>query len=172
MSGGSLSMRNIQNTANPDPTAQFIGVIYALVVTAVIVILASGCSPTLTAQSAAPPGRSARMDEVSGFWGPKSYRVELSAGVALAVSCYEEGPCEKLVMTSEDPAIAEVHAASLGTLERAGFANQQTTAAVVVVGKTPGTTKLHMSTKRGGKRVVAVTVIAPPVPTPPAAVAR
>lgn len=49
---------------------------------AVLVALAAGCAPTLDARSAAPPGRSARLDPVKGFWGTKSYRVQVSTGVA------------------------------------------------------------------------------------------
>lgn len=171
-SSASLSLRKI---AAPDWTSQLIGAIYALCITAVLLAFAAslgGCGPTLTAQSPAPPGRSARLDEVNGFWGVKSYRMELSTGVALAVTCYHRGgPCKNPIVTSDDPAIAEVHSASLGTLEQSGIANQQTSSAVVIVGKAPGTTKLHVHTNRG-RREVAVTIIAPPVPSPPAAVAR
>jgi hypothetical protein len=132
----------------------------------------SGCAPTLSAKSAAPPGRSARLDEVTGFWGNiKSYRVELSTGVALALDCYQTGPCEKLNVKSDDPAIAEVRAASLGTLERNGLAAAATSAGVVVVGKSPGTTWLRLRTA-DGKRDIKVTIVAPPTPTPPATVAR
>ena len=163
---------------------RLIGVIYAseppgeqvplgrfLSAVATILLAGSGCGPTLSAQSPAPPGRTARLDEIKGFWGITGYRVELSAGVALAVNCTHGGPCEKLVVTSDDPAIAEVHAASLGKLESSGLANQATSAAVVLVGKTAGTTKLHVRSK-SGNREIAVTIIPPPAPSPPAAVAR
>ncbi len=140
----------------------------ALVLALVLGSLAA-CAPTLTAQSPAPPGRSARLDEVDGFWGVKSYRLELSEGVALAVSCYRGGPCAKLDVISDDPRIAEVHAASLGTLQPSGLAGQATTAAVVIVGKAPGTTKLHVRSE-AGSREIAVTIVAPPSPSPPATV--
>ena len=39
---------------------------------------ATGCLPTLAAESAAPPGRAARLDEDVTFWGTKHYRLELS----------------------------------------------------------------------------------------------
>jgi len=46
------------------------------------------CNPILLAESPAPPGRSARLDPVEGFWAVKSYRLELSQGAAkFAVSC-------------------------------------------------------------------------------------
>jgi hypothetical protein len=119
------------------------------------------CNPYLTQQSVAPPGRSARLDEVTGFWGLKHYRLELSEGVALALTCNEGGPCEKTKVVSDNPAIAEVRPASLSALERVGWDSNAPSSAFVVVGKAPGTTKLHVSAKEG-KRDVMVTVIAPP----------
>jgi hypothetical protein len=127
-----------------------------------LLALASSCNPTLSARSAAPPGRTARLDEVHGFWGNiKSYRMELSQGVALAVTCHRGGPCERLTITSDDPDVAEARLASLGALEPSGRYNQATSAAVVVIGKSPGTTRLHLRS-REGSRTIAVTVVAPP----------
>jgi hypothetical protein len=134
--------------------------------------LATGCLPTLAAESAAPPGRAARLDEDVTFWGTKHYRVELSQGVALAISCRDGGPCEKLVATSDNPAIAEVRTASLAALRPAGYSgNQQSAAAVIVVGKAPGITTIRVRSKTGG-RDVPISVIAPPLHSPPAAAAR
>lgn len=136
---------------------------------AVAIAIAAGtattaCHPMLVAESAAPPGRAARLDAVNGFWGVTGYRLELSQGIALAVSCTYGGPCEKLVATSEDPAIAVVRAASLATLRPVGFAaNQQPAAAVVIVGKAPGTTTIRLRSK-DGDRDVRVTVVPPPAP--------
>jgi hypothetical protein len=127
--------------------------------------LVAGCNPILTSQSVAPPGRAARLDEVRGFWGIQRYRMELTQGVALAVTCTWGGPCERLEVTSDDPAIAEVRRASLGTLERAGFANRATSSAMVVVGKSPGTTTVRVRAKEG-HREIAVTVVAPPAASP------
>jgi hypothetical protein len=123
----------------------------------------AACNPNLTQQSVAPPGRSARLDEVNGFWGLKRYRLEVSEGVALALTCYKGGPCEKLKVVSDDPAIAEVRAASLAQLAATGYssANQQPAAAFVVIGKAPGTTRVHVTASEG-KRDVVVTVIGPP----------
>jgi hypothetical protein len=123
----------------------------------------AACNPYLTQQSVAPPGRSARLDEVNGFWGLKRYRLEVSEGVALALTCYKGGPCEKLKVVSDDPAIAEVRAASLAQLAATGYssANQQPAAAFVVIGKAPGTTRVHVTASEG-KRDVVVTVIGPP----------
>ncbi|HUJ61375.1 MAG TPA: hypothetical protein VLX92_22880 [Kofleriaceae bacterium] len=131
---------------------------------AVLALALAACSPYLAAQSAAPPGRSARLDEVLGSWSQvKSYRLELSRGVAIAIDCERGGPCEHMRVASDDPQIAEVRPASLDVLRPAGFdsRNEQTASAFVVVGKAVGTTHLHV---RVGKRSreVAVTVIAPP----------
>jgi len=135
----------------------------ALALAAACLALAAGCNPILVAQSVAPPGRSARLDEIRGFWGIKSYRMELSQGVALALTCYQGGPCEQLSVVSENPGIAEVRRASLGTLERSGLYNQAPAAAVVVVGKAPGTTRIKVRSKNG-QRDIAVTVVPPPGP--------
>lgn len=139
-------------------------------------VLAAGCNPTLSAQSLAPPGRAARLDAVSGFWGIKSYKLELSRGIAIAVTCTHGGPCAKLQVTSDDPAIAEVRDASFGVLQpssgpRYAPDNQATAAAFVVVGKAPGTTKLHVKTSDGG-RTIAVTVAPPPARTAEATAVR
>jgi hypothetical protein len=122
----------------------------------------AACDPHLVQQSVAPPGRAARLDEVNGFWGVKHYRLELSEGVALAVTCTHGGPCEKTRVISDDPAIAEVRAASLSALQAVGFGDRNApSSAFVVVGKAPGTTKLHVTAKEG-KREVVVTVVPPP----------
>ena len=132
---------------------------------------ATGCLPTLTAESTAPPGRAARLDAEMGVWGVKRYRLELSRGIAIAVSCNAGGPCEKLTAVSDGPAIAEVRPASLTALRPAGFANQQPASAVVIVGKAPGATTIRLRSKDGG-RDVPVTVVPPPRPAAVAAAAR
>jgi hypothetical protein len=126
----------------------------------------TACNPYLQAESAQPPGRSARLDEVTGFWGTvKSYRLELSRGVAIAISCRMGSPCEHMRAVSDNPAIAEVRAASLGVLEKHPFSDTaQTSAAMVIVGKSTGTTKIHVDSK-DGYREIAVTIIGSPGPT-------
>jgi hypothetical protein len=94
----------------------------------------------------------------------KRYRLEVSEGVAVAVKCEHGGPCEKMKISSENPAIAEVRMATLSALQQVGYPHsmmQQPPAAFVVVGKAPGSTKLHISAK-GGSRVVTVNVVAAP----------
>jgi hypothetical protein len=130
-----------------------------------LLLALAACNPFLAQQSVAPPGRTARLDEVTGFWGTvKSYRLELSRGVAIAINCTRGGPCEHLHITSDDPSIAEVRPAALGVLERAGLMNQQTSSALVVVGKAPGTTRVHIVAEEG-RRDIAVTIVATPNPT-------
>lgn len=129
------------------------------------------CGPTLIAQSTPPAGRVARLDPVTGFWGLKSYRLEVSTGVAVALACYRGAPCEHLDVRS-DSANVEVRKASIGQLERHAFSGDaQPTSGFVVIGKTPGTANLVV---RGSNktRTVAVTVVAPPQPSPPATVAK
>ncbi|MBA3458430.1 MAG: hypothetical protein H0T46_00595 [Deltaproteobacteria bacterium] len=142
----------------------------------IVLALAAGCNPTLSAQSLAPPGRAARLDTIDSFWGIKGYRLALSKGVAIAVTCSHGGPCAKLRVTSDDPAIAEVHDASLGVLQPSHGGvyapdNQATAAAFVVVGKAPGTTKVRVRTDDGG-RTIDVTIVPPPEVAPQAVVAR
>lgn len=142
----------------------------ALVLAGALAVLGA-CNPYLTQQSVAPPGRSARLDEVTGFWGLKHYRVELSEGVALALTCNRGGPCEKTTVTSDDPAIAEVRPASLSALQQVGYSTLAPASAFVVVGKAPGKTTLHVRAKEGTRDVV-VTVVAPPPAAPALTVAK
>ena len=123
----------------------------------------AACNPYITQQSVAPPGRSARLDPVENFWGLKRYRLEVSQGVAVAMTCQQGGTCEKLHVVSENPAIAEVRPASLAALESPGYGSPpQPSSAFVVLGRAPGTTKLHVTTAQKGKRDIDVTVIAVP----------
>lgn len=142
---------------------RFLGTIYAFAAIAILVAL-TACNPTLNAQSPAPPGRSARLDPVDGFWGLKYYRMELSTGVAMAVTCNRGAPCEHVKVTSDDPAIAEVRHGSLGVLEKTWSGTDgRTAAAIVIIGKAAGTTKVHVTAEEGHRDVV-VTVIPPPAP--------
>jgi len=139
----------------------------------VAIALASltGCLPTLTSQSLPPPGRTARLDAVDGFWQTKYYRLELTEGVAFALTCERGGPCEKLVAKSDDPAIADVRPASLGMFEPSDFrGNKMASAALVIVGKQPGETWVRLRSK-DGNRDVKVTIVAPPAIGTPAKVA-
>ena len=136
-----------------------------------ILLCLAACNPYLTQQSVAPPGRSARLDEVRGFWGLKHYRLEISEGVALALTCNQGGPCEKTTVISDDRSIAEVRPASLSALQPVGLSSQMPSSAFVVVGKAPGTTKLHVRAKEGTREVV-VTVVAPPAPANAQAAAK
>lgn len=135
---------------------------------ALLALLATAaCNPYIYQQSVAPPGRSARLDAVTGFWGTvQRYRLEVSEGVALALTCNHGGTCEKMKVVSDNPAIAEVRLASLSALQQIGYglmAQNQPTAAFVVVGRAPGTTRIRVSAT-DGKRDIDVTVIAPPAP--------
>jgi hypothetical protein len=134
--------------------------------------LLAGCLPTLAAQSTAPPSRAARLDPIDGFWQPKGYRLELSQGVAIAVTCNKGAPCREMRLSSDDPAIAEVRSASLSRLEYSAFSGSQATAsALVVVGKSPGMTTVRVRTA-GGDQTIAVTVVPSPTSNPQTAVTR
>jgi hypothetical protein len=136
-----------------------------------ILVVLAGCNPYLTQQSVAPPGRQARLDEVSGFWGVKHYRLAISEGIALAVTCEKGRPCENVTVVSANPAIAEVRPASLAALEVVGVSDPTPVSAFVVIGKSPGKTRLRLRSKEG-KRDVYVSVVAPPPVPRDQAVAR
>ncbi len=132
---------------------------------ALLALLAAGCAPLLTAESAAPPGRVARLDDVTNFWGiVKSYKLELSQGVAIAFTCNHGGPCQHMKVTPDDPNVADVRPASLGTLHPSGFnGSQATAAAAVIVGKKVGATHVWVKTP-DGDRDIAVSIVAAPEP--------
>lgn len=122
----------------------------------------AACNPTLVSESAAPPGRAGWLDAENGFWGVKRYKVELSQGVAMALSCHDGGPCEHMTATSDAPAIAEVRPAALQKTQVVTVSGlRKPTAAIVIVGKAPGTTTLRIRSK-DGDRDVQITVVPPP----------
>jgi hypothetical protein len=90
----------------------------------------------------------------------KSYRLELSQGVAIAMTCDRGAPCEHMHISSDDPAIAEVRPASLDVLQPSLY-GAQTSAALVVIGKAPGTTTVRVRAAQGS-RLIAVRVVAAP----------
>ena len=128
-----------------------------------LTLVVAACNPILSVESPAPPGRSARMDEVKNFWGLQYYRMELSTGVALALTCTAPSPCEHMKVVSDDPAIVEVRLASLGVLQKNpwGQSSQQTSAALVVVGRASGSTTVRV-TSSDGDRDIHITVIPSP----------
>jgi hypothetical protein len=135
-----------------------------------ILVAMTACNPYLHADSPAPPGRAARIDPVRNFWEVvKYYRMEVSPGVAMALTCEYGAPCEHVHVRSEDPAVADIRLASLSVLKPLAYGTgheEQTASAVVVVGKAPGSTWLHL-TSREGHRDVLVTVVASPPPVTP-----
>lgn len=145
---------------------RLIAFIYAVCAVAFLV-WASGCGPILSAQSLPPPGRTAALQENDGH-----YDLELSQGVAIAVTCYHDGACQNVVVSTEDEHVADVKGASVGanTLG-AGVAavdrptlrySTATTSGFVIIGKNPGKTKVKVKTSKGDK-TIRVNIIPPPV---------
>lgn len=133
----------------------------------VAIVAASGCNLFLEPRSPAPPGRIARLDERQGFFDV-SYRVEISNGVALAIACRSD-PCADLRVTSDDAAIAEAREAVLGAVEHTPWGTtRQPPSALVVVGKMPGTTVVHVTSGKR-HRDLPVHVVAAPAPAMAAA---
>ena len=125
---------------------------------AILLLALVGCGPTLSAQSAPPPGRIASFDS-----NDDHYDLDLSQGVAIAISCYHDGPCKNVVVSTEDESIVDVKGAAFGALEQIPYTYASITpAGIVLVGKAPGKTKVKVKTKDGSK-TIHVTVLAPPV---------
>jgi hypothetical protein len=153
---------------------RLISFIYAVCAIALLV-WASGCGPILSAQSLPPPGRIAAFQENDGH-----YDLELSQGVAIAISCYNDGACQDVVVATGDENIADVAGASIGANAlAAGIVDggrsmrypTATTSGFVIVGKNPGKTKVKVKTSKGGK-TINVNVVAPPPSSAPAVVAQ
>ncbi|MFT3692436.1 MAG: hypothetical protein QM831_04795 [Kofleriaceae bacterium] len=146
---------------------EWMNLVWVTLVLALLVVL-QACNPTLMVESPSPPGRVARMDSVDNWLGiTQWYRLEITAGVAVALTCNNGSPCEHMTITSPDPKIAELRNASLSALKKtspySSLPQQQTAAGLVVVGKTPGKTTLHVKTEHQGERDIVVTVVAPAI---------
>ena len=126
-----------------------------------LALLVAACNPTLTASSLPPPGRTARLEAEQDFWGARRYRIELSRGVVLALTCDRDGPCEHLRVSSDDPSIVEIRPASLLALESSALGGRAPSTAAVVIGNAPGSTTVRVRSDQGG-RDIAVTVLAAP----------
>src|SRR5688572_29819077 len=129
-----------------------------------LVALVGACGPTLTAQSSPPPGRTAALEEIDDH-----YDLAISQGVAIAISCYHNGPCKDVVIATENASIADVKGAAFGILERHPYNPRATStpAGVVIVGKAPGKTKVKLKTSDGSK-TINVVVLAQPTQGAPA----
>jgi len=114
--------------------------------------VATGCNPSFTAITAAPPGKVASLND-------EDHEIVLSRGVAVAVECTYEGPCGNMSAVSTDAAIAEVHTAYLDSLEEyAGREGRQNRSAFVVSGRAPGSAAITVRSSDGDV-VFAVTVL-------------
>jgi hypothetical protein len=74
-------------------------------------------------------------------------------------------------VTSDNRAVADIRPASLGVLQPAGLTNVATASGIVVVGRQPGTTHLHLHSSQGD-RDIPIVVVPAPEHAAPAAVAR
>jgi hypothetical protein len=110
-----------------------------LAATIALSALATGCETRLNALTSPPPG-------AVGVYDDSEQRVELSPGVALAISCvHTSGPCSGLQVEVDDPAIAGARVAFVDDLSYSGEAQGEVpTAAFVVYATRPGTTVLRL----------------------------
>lgn len=118
-------------------------------------VLCGGCGPWLYAASTPPPGAVGMLD-TDDEWA------ELTEGTALAFTCDDGGPCKHATATSDDPAIAEVRPANLARLDPALFSGMQPPATFVIVGKTPGKTRIRVRSSDGGVDLRVTVVAAAP----------
>ncbi|MBA3501707.1 MAG: hypothetical protein M4D80_07135 [Myxococcota bacterium] len=145
---------------------RLLGFMWAVIAIALL-FWASGCGPLLYSQSAPPPGRTAALDENDGH-----YDLDISQGVAIAIACEHDGPCKDVVVTTENEAIADVKGASFSKLEKSAYTMYASTpAGIVIVGKSPGKTRVKVKTNDGTK-TVNVHVLAPPLAGEPSKIAR
>lgn len=114
----------------------------------------AGCEPTLSALSTPPPGREAELDTDTDV-------VRISEGVALAIECRGQGgPCEGLVVESDDAELADARAVYRDELAYS-TSGPRSAAAFVVVGRRAGQTRVQVSSEEG-TRSLEVEVIAAP----------
>jgi hypothetical protein len=122
-----------------------------LLIALAIGLVASGCGPWFYSVTTPPPTRTAELNT-------KDKTITLSPGVALGVICEKSGPCRNASATSDDPNIARILPAHLNHLHYAGFAGNRQAATFVVVGITPGKTKVRVTSSDGDK-TLTVTVL-------------
>ncbi len=118
-------------------------------------ILCGGCGPWLYAQSTPPPGAVASLDT-------DDERAEISEGAALAFRCEKSGPCQHATATSDDPEIADVMPASLARLDLAFWNGEAAPATFVIVGKSPGRTRIRVRSSDGGVNLSVKVIAADP----------
>ncbi len=141
-----------------------VALLLAALLAALLSSLLGGCGPWLYAVSTPPPGSIGNLDT-------DDERAELTAGSALAFRCDDGGPCQGARATSDDPSIAEVLPASLARLEMAAFDGFTPQTTFVIVGKSPGKTRIRVRTSDGNVDLAvrvhpAPTPVPVPVPTP------
>jgi hypothetical protein len=138
-----------------------------IVLAIVVAVAVAGCNLSLYTRSLPPPGRTARLERVEGWWRLKYYRADISEGVALGIACEKSGPCQDMVVKSSDQSIVEVTPAAIARLEPVGISGDQRSAAsFVLIGKKAGTAKVFVTSHDGGNRWIRVTVLPPPTPAP------
>jgi hypothetical protein len=114
-------------------------------------VLFAGCGEvTLSALTAAPPGKVAHLDDDDDT-------IDLSRGIALGFECNSSedsyyGPCRQATATVDDEGVASVYASYLDSLAESyngGIAGPRSRTAFVVVGLHAGKTDMHISSKDG-----------------------
>lgn len=124
-----------------------------------IASLATGCGDVyLEALTVPPPGKAATLDT-------ENRTLELSRGIAFAFACTESGgysgPCRDATITSTEPSIATAFSSYVDELDRAydgGDLGPRNKSAFVIVGMTPGTTDVRITTE-GEDVTISVSVV-------------
>ena len=129
-----------------------------------VLAFASGCGPSLTLVTPAPPNRVIEVDR-------EHDRIEISEGVAVAVECHRDGPCKDVRAVSTSPEIVGVYPAHIAAVrDRWGYASEANASSLALVGMKPGRTTIKVWAE--GYTSEYSVVVLPVAGVTPAGVAR
>ncbi len=130
-----------------------VAILRCLAASAALAFASSGCAPSLTLVSPAPPNRVIAVDR-------QNDRLEISEGVAVAIECHGmNGPCKDMKAVSTSPEILGVYPAHIAKIAHTGVDADTNAANLAIVGMKPGRTTLRVWSD-GYTREYVVTVLA------------
>ena len=121
----------------------------------IAILMCGGCGPWLYAMSTPPPGAVGTLDT-------NDERAEVTEGAALAFRCEKSGPCRHATAVSDDPEIADVLPANLARLDDAFWNGVAPPSTFVIVGKSPGRTRIRVRSSDGGVNLSVRVIAADP----------
>jgi hypothetical protein len=114
------------------------------------------CDLQLAAMTPAPPGTTASLDS-------DDQSIELTRGVALGIDCRDGGlECESMAVEIDDPSVASAYLSFDSEIDRFEYSYDpyQPRTSLVLVGRTAGSTALHVFAE-GGSVTYEVAVVDP-----------